>query len=94
MGYNGKREMEMLINGLIYFNFNIGLFDTSVLVYFNFNSCKSAVNIKKLHECFVRVIFDYSRRDYQALLGKNGKSTIEIKRKKHPFANVIQNRCS
>ena len=72
--YIGNKEMEILINSFIYSNFNY-----CPLVW-HFSSCKSTVKIEKIHKRFLRMILNDNTSDYQALLEKSKKSSMEIKR--------------
>ena len=66
--------MEILINSFIYSN--ISYFP---LVWY-FSSCKSTAKIEKIHKCCLRIILNDNTSDYETLLEKSKKSSMEIKR--------------
>ena len=71
--YIGNKEMEILINSFIYSNFN------QCSLVWHFSSCKSTAKIQKIHKRCSRVILNDNTSDYQTLLEKIKKSSMEIK---------------
>ena len=72
--YMGKPEKVVVVNSFIYANFNY-----CPLVW-HFSTCESIRKIEKIQKCCLRIVFDDYDSDYDVLLRKSGKVTMEIKR--------------
>ena len=72
--YMGKKEKEVIINSFIYANFNY-----CPLVW-HFCSCESARKIEKIQIRCLRILLDDNESNYETLLEKSGKPTMEVKR--------------
>ena len=70
----GKSEKVAIVNSFIYANFNY-----CPLVW-HFSTCKSIRKIEKMQKCCLRIVLDDYDSDYDVLLRKSGKITMEIKR--------------
>ena len=70
----GKPEKVTIVNSFIYANFNY-----CPLVW-HFTTCKSIRKIEKIQKRCLRIVFDDYDSDYDVLLRKSGKVTMEIKR--------------
>ena len=71
--YTGKSEKVTIVNSFIYANFNY-----CPLVW-HFSTCESIRKIEKIQKCCLRIEFDDYDSDYDVLLRKSGKVTMEIK---------------
>ena len=71
--YMGKPEKVTIVNSFIYADFNY-----CPLVW-HFSTCELIRKIEKIQKCYVRIEFDDYDSDYDALLRKSGKVTMEIK---------------
>ena len=71
--YTGKSEKVTIVNSFIYANFNY-----CPLVW-HFSTCESIRKIEKIQKCCLRTEFDDYDSDYDVLLRKSGKVTMEIK---------------
>ena len=72
--YMGEKQMEILLNSFIYSNFN------SCLLLWHFSSCKSTAKIERIHKRCLRILLNDNLSDYNTLLIKSGKPSMEIKR--------------
>ena len=72
--YIGEKQMETLLNSFIYSNFNY-----CPLVW-HFSSCKSTAKIEKIHKRCLKMLLNDNISDYNTLLDKSGKPSMEIKR--------------
>ena len=72
--YIGEKQMEILLNSFIYSNFNY-----CPLVW-HFSSRKSTAEIEKTHKCCLKMLLNDNISDYNTLLDKSGKPSMEIKR--------------
>ena len=72
--YIGEKQMEILLNSFIYSNFNY-----CPLVW-HFSSCKSTAKIEKIHKRSLKMLLNDNISDYNTLLDKGGKPSMEIKR--------------
>ena len=72
----GKSEKVTIVNSFIYANFNY-----CPLVW-HFSTCESIRKIDKIQKRFLRIVLDDYGSDYDILLRKSGKVTMEIKRLK------------
>ena len=70
----GKKEREAIINSFIYSNFNY-----CPLVW-HFCLCKSANKIEQIQKRCLRIILNDNESDYEALLEKSNKTTMNVKR--------------
>ena len=70
----GKEQKEALINRFIFSNFNY-----CPLVW-HFCSCKSSQKIEKIQLRCLRIIYNDYSSDYQTLLNRSQKPSMEIKR--------------
>ena len=70
----GKSEKVAIVNGFIYANFNY-----CPLVW-HFSTCESIRKIEKIQKRCLRIALDDYDSDYNVLLRKSGKVTMEIKR--------------
>ena len=70
----GKSEKVAIVNGFIYVNFNY-----CPLVW-HFSTCESIRKIEKIQKRCLRIALDDYDSDYNVLLRKSGKVTMEIKR--------------
>ena len=68
----GKKEKEAIINSFIYSNFNY----CPLLWYFCL--CKSSNKIEQIQKCCLRIILNDNECDYEALLKKSSKTTINV----------------
>ena len=82
--YIGNKEMEILINSFIYSNFNY-----CPLVW-HFSSCKSTAKIEKIHKRCLRMILNDNTSDYQTLLEKSKKTSMEIKRLRNLATEIFK----
>ena len=69
----GKSEKVAIVNSFIYANFNY-----CPLVW-HFSTCKLIRKIEKMQKCCLRIVLDDYDSDYDVLLRKSGKITMEIK---------------
>ena len=72
--YMGKPEKVAIVNSFIYANFNY-----CPLVW-HFRTCESIRKIEKIQKRCLRIALDDYDSDYDVLLRKSGKATMEIKR--------------
>ena len=69
----GKTEKVAIVNSSIYANFNY-----CPLVW-HFSTCESNRKIEKIQKRYLRIVLDDYDSDYDVLLRKSGKVTMEIK---------------
>ena len=74
--YMGKSEKVAIVNGFIYANFKY------CPVAWHFRTCESIRKIEKIQKRCLRIVLDDYYSNYDVLLRKSGKVTIEIKRLK------------
>ena len=72
--YMGKSEKVAIVNSFIYANFKY------CPVAWHFSTCKSIRKIEKVQKRCLRIVLDGYDSDYNVLLRKSGKVTMEIKR--------------
>ena len=72
--YMGKPEKVAIVNSFIYANFNY-----CPLVW-HFSTCQSIRKIEKIQKRCLRIVLDDYESDYDVLLRKSEKVTLEIKR--------------
>ena len=82
--YLGKKELEVIINGFIYSNFNY-----CPLVW-HFSPCKALLKIGNIHKCCVRMIHNDYGSDYEKLLKIGGTSTMQVKRIKQLAIEIFK----
>ena len=82
--YTGNKEMDILINSVIYSNFNY------CPLVSHFSSCKSTTKIEKIHKRCLKIILNDNTSDYQTLLEKSEKTSIEIKRLRNLATEIIK----
>ena len=82
--YIRNKEMEILMNSFIYSNFSY-----CPLVW-HFSSCKSTAKIEKIHKRCLRMILNDNTSDYQALLEKSKKPSMEIKRLRNLATEIFK----
>ena len=70
----GFKEKEILLNSFVYSNFNY-----CPLVW-HFCSAKSVKKIEKIEERALRILYNDFSSDFESILNKSGKSTMEVKR--------------
>ena len=70
----GFKEKEILLNSFVYSNFNY-----CPLVW-HFCSAKSVKKIEKIQERALRILYNGFSSDFESILNKSGKSTMEVKR--------------
>ena len=70
----GIKEKEILLNSLVYSNFNY------CLLVWHFCSAKSVKKIEKIQERALRILYNNFSSDLESILNKSGKSTVEVKR--------------
>ena len=70
----GKSEKVAIVNSFIYANFKY------CPVAWHFSTCKSIRKIEKVQKRCLRIVLDGYDSDYNVLLRKSGKVTMEIKR--------------
>ena len=70
----GFKEKEILLNSFVYSNFNY-----CPLVW-HFCSAKSVKKIEKIQEQALRILYNNFPSDFESILNKSGKLTIEVKR--------------
>ena len=71
--YMGKPGEIAIVNSLIYETFNYCLF------VLHFSTCEWTIKTEKLQKRYLSIVFDDYESDYDILLRKNGKLTMEIK---------------
>ena len=76
--------MEILFNSFLYSNF-----DYCPLVW-HFSSCKSTAKIEKIHKRCLRIILNDNAIDYQTLLEKSKKTSMEIKRLRNLATEIFK----
>ena len=69
----GKPEKVATVNSFIYANFNY------CPLLWHFSTCESIRKIEKIQNPCLRIVLDDHDSDYDALLRKSGKITMEIK---------------
>ena len=72
--YMGKAEKVEIVNSFVYANFNYCPF------VWHFSTCESIRKIEKILKCQLRIVLDNYDSDYDVLLRKSRKVTMEIKR--------------
>ena len=72
--YMGFKEKEVLLNSFFLSNFNY--FPLALL----FCTSKSLKKIEKIQERTLRILYNDPTSDYNQLLNKSGKATMEVKR--------------
>ena len=72
--FMGFKEKEILLNSFVYSNFNY-----CPLVW-HFCSAKSVKKIEKIQERALRILYNDFSSDFESILNKSGKSTMEVKR--------------
>ena len=72
--YMGISEKVAIINSFIYTNFNY------CPLAWHFSTCESIRKIEKIQKRCLRIVLDNYGSDYDVLLRKNGKVTMEMKR--------------
>ena len=72
--YMGFKEKEVLLNSFVLSNFNY-----CPLVW-HFYSSKSLKKIEKIQERTLRILYNDSTSDYNQLLNKSSKASMEVKR--------------
>ena len=82
--YIRNKKMKILINSFIYSNYNY-----CPLVW-HFSSCKSTAKIEKIHKRCLRMILNDNTSDYQALLEKSKKPSMEIKRLRNLATEIFK----
>ena len=70
----GKPEKVAIENSFIYTNFNY------CLLVWHFSTCELIRKIEKIQKRFLRIVLDDYDSDYDILLRKCGKVTMEKKR--------------
>ena len=70
----GISEKVAIINSFIYTNFNY------CPLAWHFSTCESIRKIEKIQKRCLRIVLDNYGSDYDVLLRKNGKVTMEMKR--------------
>ena len=70
--YMGFKEKEVLLNSFVLSNFNY-----SPLVW-HFGSSKSLKKTEKIQERALRILYNYSTSDYNQLLNKSSKASMEV----------------
>ena len=71
--YMGKPEKVAVVKSFIYANFNYCL-------VWHFSNCESIRKIEKIQKRCLRIVLDYYDSDYDVMLRKSRKVTMEIKR--------------
>ena len=74
--YMGKLEKVAIVNNFVYANFNY------CLLVWHFSTCESIRKIEKIQKRCLKIVLDDYDSDYDVLLRKSGKVTMEIKRLK------------
>ena len=72
--YLGFKEKEVLINSFVYANFNY------CPLIWHFCPAKSVRKIEKIQERALRILYNDFENDYEVLLKKSGKCTMEVRR--------------
>ena len=72
--YMRKPEKVAIVNSFIYANFNY------YPLVWHFSSCKSIRKIEKIQKRYLRIVLDDYDNDYDVLLRKSEKVTMEIMR--------------
>ena len=70
----GFKQKEILLNSFVYSNFNY------CLLVWHFCSAKSVKKIKKIQERALRINRNNFSSEFESVLNKSGKSTMEVKR--------------
>ena len=70
----GFKEKEILLNSFVYSNF-----DYCPIVW-HFCSAKLVEKMEKIQERDLRILYNDFFRDYESILNKCGKSTMEVNR--------------
>ena len=70
----GFKEKEILLNSFVYSNF-----DYCPIVW-HFCSAKLVEKMAKIQERALRILYNDFFRDYESILNKCGKSTMEVNR--------------
>ena len=70
----GRLQKVAVVNSFIYANFNY-----CPLLVWHFSTCELIRKIEKIQKCCLRIVFDDYDSDYDVLLKKSGKVTMEIK---------------
>ena len=70
----GKTEKVAIVNSFIYASFNY------FSLVWHFSTCESIRKIEKIQKRYLRIVLDDYESDYDVLLRKSGKVTMEIKR--------------
>ena len=71
--YMGKLEEISIVNSFIYANFNY------CPMAWHFSTCESIRKTKNIQKRCLRIVLDNYHSDYDVLLRKSGKATVEIK---------------
>ena len=72
--YKGFKEKEVLLNSFLLFNFNY------CPLAWHFCSSKSFKKIEKIQDLALRILYNDSTSDYNQLLNKSSKASMEVKR--------------
>ena len=70
----GFKEKEILLNSFVYSNFNY------CPIVWHFWSAKLVEKMEKIQERALRILYNDFFRDYESILNKCGKSTMEVNR--------------
>ena len=70
----GFKEKEILLNSFFHSNFNY------CPIVWQLCSAKSVKKIEEIQERALRILYNDFSSDYESLLNKSGKSTMEVKR--------------
>ena len=72
--FMGFKEKEILLNSFVHSNFNY------CSLVWHFCSAKSVKKIEKIQERALRILYNEISSDYEPILNKSGKPTMEVKR--------------
>ena len=82
--YMGFKEKEVLLNSFVLSNFYY------CLLVWHFCSSKSLKKIEKIQERTLRILYNDSTSDYNQLLNKSSKASMEVKRLRNFFLEIFK----
>ena len=74
--FMGFKEKEILLNSFVYSNFN----DCPLMWHFCSAKSVKTIQIQKIQERALRILYNDFSSDFEPNLNKSGKSTMEVKR--------------
>ena len=82
--YMSQKELEVLPNSFIYFNFNY-----CPLVW-HFSANKFIEKIENIHKRFLRLTFNDYKSDQKTFIDKSSKESMKIRRIKAPVIEIFK----